>query len=102
MRCLSDKEWVCLDGLLVARPARIASDLLAAGADREEVGRVITEALRGGFEYGWAMAKLLAPHAARLGLRPGDGMAAMYLLSELGGGADPPDARLWDPGPPSG
>ncbi len=80
VRRLSDTEWVCLDGLLVARPARIASDLLAAGTDPEEVGRVITEALRGGFEYRWAFAKLLAPHAARLGHRRGDGVAAMYRL----------------------
>ena len=61
---------------------------------------MITEALRGAFEYGWAMAKLLAPHAARLGLRRGDGMAAMYLLWSWAEKGIPPTPALWDPGPP--
>ena len=53
--------WSHLGGLQVTRPARIASDLLAAGADPAEVGQVIEGALRAPFEYRWVFAKLLHP-----------------------------------------
>ncbi len=80
VRGLAVAEWVSLGGLLVTRPARIAFDLLAARADPEEVGLVIAGALRGAFDYRWAFAKMLAPYAARLGLRKGDGLAALQRL----------------------
>ena len=45
------RSWWGLGGLLVTRPARIASDLLVARADPEEVGQVIAGALQGALEY---------------------------------------------------
>jgi predicted transcriptional regulator of viral defense system len=80
VRDLAAAEWVRLGGLLVTRPARIAFDLLAARADPEEVGLIIAGALRVAVEYPWAFAKMLAPHAGRLGLRKGDGVAALQRL----------------------
>ncbi len=85
-------ELVGLGGLLVTRPARIASDLLVARADPEEVGQVIAGALQGALEYRWAFAKLLAPHAARLGLRRGDGLGALHRLLDLSGERGSPGA----------
>ncbi len=93
-----DAEVVGLGGLLVTRPARIASDLLVARAAPEEVGQVIAGALRGAFEYRWAFAKLLAPHAARLGLKRGDGLAALHGLLDLSGERGSPCAPLGDLG----
>ena len=55
---------------------------------------MIGGALRGALEYRWAFAKLLAPRAARLGLRRGDGLAALHRLLDLSGERDSPGAPL--------
>jgi hypothetical protein len=94
---LEDAEVARLHGLPVTRPARIATDLLAAGANPAEVGQVIAGALRVPFEYRWVFGKLLAPHAAALGLKRGDGLAALHRLLDLG------ERTLTSPGvPPEG
>ena len=48
--------------------------------------------LRGIFDYAGAFADSLAPHAARFGLRRGDGNALLRWLLEL---SDDPDVHKW-------
>lgn len=82
---LTDAEWITLRGLPVTRPSRIAAELLAERQDPQAVGRVVTEAIRGVFDYPGTFAGTLAPYAAQLGLRRGDGLAALRWLLDLGG-----------------
>jgi predicted transcriptional regulator of viral defense system len=89
-RALSDDEWILLRGLLVTTPARIASDLLADREDPEAVGQVVADALRGAHDYALNFVGTLAPHAARLGLRRGDGMPVLGWLLDLVGDPETP------------
>lgn len=82
---VDDTEWISLRGLPVTRPSRIAADLLAEREEPEAVGHLVTDAIRGVFDYPGAFAEKLAPSAAPLGLRRGDGLAALRWLLELGG-----------------
>lgn len=88
---LGDEEWVTLHGLPVTRPSRIASDLLADREDPEAVGHVIADALRGVNDYAGTFVETLAPHASKLGLRRGDGVAVLRWLLDLVG--DPETLR---------
>jgi hypothetical protein len=88
---LDDNEWIILRGLPTTRPSRIASDLLAVREDPEAVGRVIADALRGMYDYAGMFAQTLAPYAAQLGLRRGDGVAVLRWLLDLVG--DPETTR---------
>lgn len=88
---LDDGEWTILRGLPVTLPSRIASDLLADREDPEAVGHVVADALRGVNEHAGAFVETLAPHAARLGLRRGDGVAVLRWLLDLVG--DPEMAK---------
>lgn len=84
-RSLSPGQWITLQGLLVTRPSRIASDLLW---DREEpaaVAQITTDAIREVFDYAGTFADELAPHAAHFGLRRGHGLAVLRWLLELVG-----------------
>jgi len=78
-----EAEWIILRGLPVTRPSRIASDLLAGSEDLEAVAHVVADALRGAFDYVGTFVEALAPHAARLGLRRGDGVAVLRWLLDL-------------------
>lgn len=84
-RKLTDGDWVILRGLPVTRPSRIASDLLADREDPEAVAHVIADAIRRKNEYAAAFVGALAPHAARLGLRRGNGLAVLRWLLDLVG-----------------
>lgn len=84
-RRLADAEWILLRGLPVTLPSRIASDLLYDGEEPASVGQVIVDSLRPVFDYPGAFADALAPHAARLGLRRGDGLGLLRWLLELVG-----------------
>jgi predicted transcriptional regulator of viral defense system len=66
-------EWHRYRGLLVTRPARTAADLLAALEDPGAVGHLVADALAAGSETRAAVAKAIAPYAARFGLPKGDG-----------------------------
>jgi hypothetical protein len=88
---VDDSEWIILRGLPVTRPSRIASDLLADREDPEAVGHVVADALRGVNDYAGTFVETLAPHAARLGLRRGDGVAVLRWLLDLVG--DPETAK---------
>ncbi len=90
-RKLGDDEWIILRGLPVTRPSRIAADLLADREDPEAVGQVIADALRGVNDYAGAFVETLGPYAAQLGLRRGDGVAALRWLLDLVG--DPATSR---------
>lgn len=85
------RMWIILRGLPITRPSRIASDLLVDREDPEAVGRVVADALRGVYDYPGTFAETLAPHAAQLGLRRGDGVAVLRWLLDLVG--DPATAR---------
>ncbi len=90
-RQLTDGEWISLRGLLVTRPSRIASDLLLDREDPEAVAHVVADAIRGAYDYPGTFADALAPHAARFGLRRGDGIALLRWLLDLVG--DPETSR---------
>jgi len=89
---LRDDEWINFRGLLVTKPARIASDLLSDGADPESVAQTIADALREWHERPYLIARSLEPNAARLGLRRGDGISALRWLLDL---IDDPETSLW-------
>jgi hypothetical protein len=106
-RGLADDEWIILRGLPVTRPSRIASDLLTDREDPEAVAQVVADAIRGGYDSPRTFVQQLAPHAARFGLRRGDGVAVLRWLLDLVGDPDTPrwmeDARAADTDiPPQG
>lgn len=84
-------EWIWLRGLLVTRPARIASDLLRENEDPEAVAQITADAIRAVYDYPGTFAEALVRHAARFGLRRGDGLALLRWLLDLVG--DPDTAR---------
>jgi predicted transcriptional regulator of viral defense system len=79
-------------GLPVARPARIAVDLLADREDPGAVGELIADALRAGHEDPGTMARAIARQSAAHGLRRGDGLG---LLGWLLGAAREPARATW-------
>jgi hypothetical protein len=91
-RGVTDSEWTSLRGLPVTRPARIAADLLADREDPGAVGYVIADAIRGAYDYPGTFAVALAPHAAKFGLRRGDGIALLGWLLDL---VDDPGTPQW-------
>lgn len=86
-----DREWIDLRGLLVTRPSRIAADLLEDREDPEAVAHIVADAIRQVHGYPGTFADALGPHAARFGLRRGDGVALLRWLLELVG--DPATSR---------
>jgi hypothetical protein len=92
VRHLDDGEWIVLHGLPVTRPSRMASDLLWDQEDPEAVGQIVADAIRGVFDYPGTFADSLAPHAARFGLRRGDGIALLRWLLGLVGD---PETDRW-------
>jgi hypothetical protein len=91
-RALGASEWITLSGLPVTRPTRIASDLLRDKEDPQAVAHIVTDAIRGVFDYPGTFADALGPHAAAFGLRRGDGIALLRWLLDLVGD---PDAEGW-------
>ena len=94
VRALEDREWIALRGLPVTRPSRTASDLLWDHEDPEGVARVVADAIRPVYDYPGTFADSLAAHAARFGLRRGDGLALLQWLLEMT--ADPERGRWMD------
>ena len=91
-RHLGPEEWIVLRGLPVTRPARIASDLLYDREDPSAVAHVVSDALRGESERAGLVVDALAPHAARFGLRKGDGLALLQWMLDLVGD---PATTVW-------
>jgi hypothetical protein len=91
-RALTDGEWIALGGLPVTRPSRIASDLLWDHEDPEAVARLVADSIRPVYDYPGTFADQLAPHAAKFGLRKGDGLGLLRWFLELTGD---PDAERW-------
>jgi hypothetical protein len=89
-RSLEPGECIELRGLPVTRPSRIASDLLHDHEDPEAVAHVVADAVRGALDHPGTFADVLAPHAARFGLRRGDGLALLRWLLDLVGDRDTP------------
>lgn len=92
IRTLEDQEWISLRGLPVTRPSRIASDLLREHEDPEAVAQLIADAIRPVYDYPGTFADSLAPHAARFGLRRGDGLALLRWFLDLTGD---PERERW-------
>jgi hypothetical protein len=84
-RQLGPNEWIVLRGLPVARPARIASDLLYDREDPAAVAHIVSDALRGEYEDPGLIVDSLAPHAARFGRHKGDGLALLQWMLDLVG-----------------
>jgi predicted transcriptional regulator of viral defense system len=82
---LGEGETAILDGLPVTSPARTATDLLADKEDPEAVARVVADALRMKKDRAGNFRTALAPRAARLGFRRGDGLAVLAWLLDLSG-----------------
>jgi hypothetical protein len=91
-RSLADVAWINLRGLPVTRPSRIASDLFLDNEDPEAIARIVSESLHHGYDDPGTVADALAPHAARLALRKGDGVAVLRWLLDL---VDGPDTDEW-------
>ena len=89
---LGEGETTILDGLPVTSPARTASDLLADREDPEAVARVVADALRMKKEWVGHLPAALAPRAAQLRYRRGDGRAVLAWLLDLSG---EPEADRW-------
>jgi hypothetical protein len=89
-RPLEDREWIDLRGLPVTRPSRIASDLLYDREDPEAVAQLIADAIRSVYDYPGTFADALASHAARFGLRQGDGLGLLRWLLDLVGDPETP------------
>jgi hypothetical protein len=85
VRHIDDGEWIGLHGLPVTRPSRIASDLLRDHEDPEAVAQLVSEAIKGVFDYPGTFADTLAPHAARFGFRRDDGSALLRWFLDLVG-----------------
>jgi hypothetical protein len=84
-RNLTDGEWIVLRGLPVTRPSRIVSDLLYDKEDPSAVAQIVGDALRDVYDRPGTVADALRPHAARFGLRRGDGLALLHWLLDLVG-----------------
>jgi predicted transcriptional regulator of viral defense system len=89
---VSEGDWIWLRGLPVTRPKRIAADLLADREDPGAVGQVIADALRPVHDYPGSVAEAIAPQAAGLGLRRGDGLGLLHWLLDLSGD---PERETW-------
>ncbi|MHB8263524.1 MAG: type IV toxin-antitoxin system AbiEi family antitoxin domain-containing protein [Acidimicrobiales bacterium] len=89
---LDPGEWVNHGGLFVTRPSRIASDLLADHEDPEAVAQLVADSIRAVYDYPGTFADRLAPYAARLGLRRGDGLGLLRWFVSLVGD---PDSSRW-------
>lgn len=89
---IREDEWISHRGLPVTRPSRIASDLLWDNEDPEAVARVVFESIRQVYDYPGTFAEKLAPHAAKFGLRKGDGLGLLRWFLEL---TDNPDTARW-------
>jgi hypothetical protein len=87
-RKLTPAEYADLRGLPVTRPSRIASDLLFDREDPDAVAQVVADAIRGAHDHPATFVERLAVHAARFGLRHGDGLALLQWLLELVGDRD--------------
>lgn len=88
LRRLDPLECIELRGLPATRPSRIASDLLLDREDPEAVAHVVVDAIREAYDYPGTFADALAPHAAKFGLRRGDGPALLRWLLDLVGDRD--------------
>jgi predicted transcriptional regulator of viral defense system len=90
-RSLQAPECIHLLGLPVTRPSRTVSDLLAEREDPEAVANIAADAIRSVRDYPGAIAGSLAAHAARFGLRQGDGLALLRWLLDLVGDPHAPE-----------
>jgi len=89
-RTLEDRDWIWLRGLPVTLPSRIVDDLLRDNEGPEAVAQIAADAIRAVYDYPGAFAESLARHAARFGLRQGDGLALLQWLLDLVGDPDTP------------
>ena len=90
-RQLADREWTWLRGLPVTLPSRVVDDLLRDDEGPEAIAQITADSIRAVYDYPRAFAEALGRHAARFGLRRGDGLALLRWLLDLVG--DPETAR---------
>lgn len=78
-------DEILLEGLPVTRAGRMIGDLLADDIEPDAVARITVEVLERGHDQPSAIASKIAPHALSFGLTPGDGVALLGHLLDLGG-----------------
>lgn len=89
-RQVADREWIWLHGLPVTLPSRIVDDLLRDDEGPEAVAQITADAIRAVYDYPGSFAEVLGRHAARFGLRRGDGLALLRWLLDLVGDPETP------------
>lgn len=89
-RQVADREWIWLRGLPVTRPSRIVDDLLRDDEGPEAVAQIAADAMRAVYDDPGSFAEVLGRHAARYGLRRGDGLALLRWLLDLVGDPETP------------
>ncbi len=89
-RQLVDRDWIWLRGLPVTLPSRIVDDLLRDDEGPEAVAQITADAIRAVYDSPGTFAEVLGRHAARLGLRRGDGLALLRWLLDLVGDSETP------------
>lgn len=89
-RQIDVRERIWLHGLPVTRPSRIAHDLLRDDEGPDAVAQITADAIRAGHDDPGTFAQVLGRHAARFGLRQGDGLALLRWLLDLVGDPETP------------
>jgi len=89
-RQLAEHEWIWLRGLPITLPSRIVDDLLRDDEGPEAVAQITADAIRAVYDYPGTFAEVLGGHAARFGLRRGDGIALLRWLLDLVGDPETP------------
>jgi len=89
-RQLADREWTWLRGLPVTLPSRVVDDLLRDDEGPEAIAQITADSIRAAYDYPRAFAEALGRHAARFGLRRGDGLALLRWLLDLVGDPETP------------
>jgi hypothetical protein len=84
-RPLGDREWIWLRGMPVTRPSRIADDLLRDNEALDAVAQITVDAIRAGDDPPATFVEPLGRHAARFGLRRGEGLSLLQWLLDLVG-----------------
>jgi hypothetical protein len=85
-------QQILLAGLPVTRAGRMVGDLLADHVEPSSVAQIAVEVVERVLDYPPAIAECIAPYAASLGVRRGDGAALLDELLTLAGYKDRAEA----------
>ncbi len=86
------EQRILLRGLPVTRAGRVIGDLLSDHIDPSAVAQITTQVVGRALDHPALIAECIAPNAARLGFRRGDGAALLDHLLALANYKDRPEA----------